>query len=116
MLSEGAIKWLAHGKRGLSSNTIFTHLSGIYARADKDHPHDSSDFGLCVLLLEAVPEWRSKMWTMERVSKAWAVLAPEWRKLEALYKQENPDWLFSYGNAPKTTQAITDLLGTVKHE
>jgi len=53
---EGA-RWLKIGERGISSNTMFTHLTGhnVMGGAHKGHPYDTADFRRCRLLLEQVP-------------------------------------------------------------
>lgn len=45
MLSEAAKKWLESGERGLSSETLFGHLTGIplVGRWGPHHPADPSD-------------------------------------------------------------------------
>lgn len=79
-LSIEATKWLASGERGISSNTLFTVLTGVDALRNwgMDHPHDPADFRRCRLLLEQVPELRPLLPKMSQVSAVWAALVARW--------------------------------------
>lgn len=79
-LSMEATKWLASGARGISSNTIFTVLTGVDAMRDwgMDHPHDPADFNRCRMLLEQVPELVPLLPRMKDVSPVWAALVERW--------------------------------------
>lgn len=110
-------EWLANGKRGLSSEAIVEHLTGIpvggraYAprRGRLDHPCDAGDLRRCVELLDRVPEARESLDKMRTASAAWAVLVDHWDELESLLRDgmKRKD-----GNA--TRQRMSELLDAVR--
>lgn len=69
-LPEAAVKWLACGERGISSNTLFTRLTGIDAigRDGSGHPRDPDDLDRCLKLLAALPELREQLPRMSEES------------------------------------------------
>ena len=78
-LSEAATRWLASGERGISSETIFSTITGIkVSDGCKGHPHDPDDFRRCRLLLEQVPELVPLFHKMRSVSPTWHALADNW--------------------------------------
>lgn len=93
-LSEAAVKWLGSGERGISSNTMFTVLTGVDALGDwgKSHPHDTADLRRCRLLLEVCPELAPKFPLLSEVSPEWARLTQHWDELCAMMDEETPDW------------------------
>ena len=93
-LSDNAIRWLANGERGLSSETIFTHLTGVDAIGDgwASHPLDPADLRRCRLLLEQCPELLADFPRMAQVSDVWRRLVHHWDELYALMDEEIPDW------------------------
>lgn len=93
-LSQNAIEWLANGERGLSSETIFTYLTGVNALSDRwaTHPCDPADLRRCRLLLEACPELIPKFPTMAKSSPVWKSLVENWLALCALMDAECPNW------------------------
>jgi hypothetical protein len=97
-VTPAAVEWLAHGERGTSSNAIFTHMTGMDAlrgRNNWTHPNDPDDLRRCLLLLEAVPEFKPHMHRMAEVSAAWAALASHWDEIVALYEADikaTPGW------------------------
>ena len=112
-LSEAATRWLAGGERGLSSETIFTHLTGINALnvRDKYHPYDPADLRRCRLLLEQVPELVPLFHKMSTASKEWAALVKSWADLCTTMDAESPDWRTGGGSAPKTYALIKQAIG-----
>ena len=94
MYSGNLLRWLASGPRGISSNTMIMHLTGIptMGRGFMDHPHDSDDFRRCRLLLEQVPELQAKLPAMATCSPAWKALIEHWAELCALMDGEIADW------------------------
>lgn len=108
-LSPEAAAWLAHGERGVSSNTIFERLTGIHATGDWgcDIPHDPDDLRRCRLLLERVPDLVLLFPRMAEVSTAWAAMVAAWGDLCATMDAECPDWRsVSRGKAPKTYELM----------
>ena len=89
-LSLAATNWLANGQRGISSNTMFSVMTGVDALGDSSpsHPHDPDDLDRCLLLLHAVPELRAKLPLMAKCSPAWAALVGVWDQLESLHIAE----------------------------
>jgi len=85
------VQWLASGERGISSNTLFTELTGVDALGTwmRSHPHDPSDFRRCLQLLEIAPELRPKLFQMRSVSKEWERLVGHWPKIEKTLREES---------------------------
>ena len=102
-------RWLAGGDTGISSRTIWH----VMMRQDWDDqtwgpdvPHDPSDFGRCVRLLEEFPAWRARMGEVCAAYPKWSGLVEAWDDLEGLYNEELPT-----GRAPKLwarMQALAD--------
>lgn len=94
-ISQKAIEWLASGERGCSSNSMFTHLTGVNAVTSsyKSHPYDPDDFRRCCLLLEEVPELKAELHRMAEVSPEWAKLVAHWEEIKQLIDEEVPGWL-----------------------
>lgn len=117
-LPAGAAEWLATGEQGLSSKTIFFHLSGHRPpgsgawRLDH-HPHDPADLRRCRLLLDAVPDFAARLPEMAEVSPAWAALVPRWAAICAQMDAEAPEWRAGKpGTAcPRTYDMIKDAVG-----
>lgn len=93
-LSEAATRWLASGERGMSSEMIFTHLTGTATLSGrrKYHPYDPADFRRCQLLLEQVPELQLLFPRMAEVSPEWAALVAAWPAIIAAMDREVPGW------------------------
>lgn len=111
-LSPEATAWLACGERGVSSNTIFEHLTGISAVGEwgGSHPRDPSDFGRCRLLLERVPELVPLLPRMAEVSPVWAALVAGWDSLCATMDAECPNWRSGRGSALKTYKMMQKII------
>lgn len=52
------------------------------------YPHDPSDFGRCLGLLEAVPEWRARISELAVLSPQWHAIVEAWEEIESLYRAE----------------------------
>lgn len=89
-LSLAATTWLANGRRGISSDTMFTVMTGVDATryGYQSHPHDPDDLDRCLALLHDVPELRAKLPLMAKASPEWAALIAVWDQLEALHIAE----------------------------
>ena len=65
-----------------------TNLIGL------SHPHDPNDFRRCYLLLKTVPEWKTHLHHMKKVSRVWSNLVDNWDKLtemlETAMKENKP--------------------------
>lgn len=114
-LPDAATRWLANGERGNSSETIFTHLTGVVANrgSRNSHPYDPADLRRCRLLLEQVPELQPLLPKMAEVSTAWANLAAGWDEICATMDAESPDWRNPDrgSSAPKTYELIQRAIG-----
>lgn len=112
-LSENAVRWLASGERGVSSETMFSVLTGLNIRERDDWsvPWDSDDFRRCRLLLEQVPELEPDLHKMSSVSLAWANLVRDWTKICLTMDQETPNWRKGSGRATATYQLIKRAVG-----
>lgn len=117
-MSEAAVRWLAHGERGVSSETIFTHLTGVNALGSWRHkigdvPYDPAEFRRCRLLLEQVPELVPLFPKMAEMSPKWANLIQAWDEICKAMDLESPDWR-ELGNgqaAPTAYQLIKKAIG-----
>ena len=103
--SMGLLAWLASDRVGLSSKYMAHVMSGGTLGAKYAHPHDPADLGRCLGLLDAVPEFRSKLKMMALESRQWEHLVQEWDGLESLYREEFPT-----GNAPRCFTRMRELL------
>ena len=113
-LSPEAVEWLANGQRGISSNAIFTHLTGVDAMGrwtfpGSNHPSDPDDLHRCRLLLERCPELRAELPRMATRSKVWARLVAEWDALCAMLDEEAPEWRQGRGSAPRTYARMNEI-------
>lgn len=91
-IQERAAEWLKSGKTGASSKTIH-HFFTSGVPSDPHYPLDSADFGRCVGLLEAVPEWQKRLPEMSAIpgleGQVWAALAEVWLALQNYYFAED---------------------------
>lgn len=117
-ISDAAARWLAGGERGISSNFIFTRLTGVNAmcgwNTERDcHPHDPSDFRRCQLLLEQVPEFQHWFKDMRAASPVWARLVDAWPSIIAAMDEEAPGWRDGKTGrkAPKAYELIKTAIG-----
>ena len=111
-LTRAMVAWLAGGRRGISSNSIFSHLTGMDARAGWARPSAPLypvDLGRCRRLLDACPELRAALPRMAELSPTWAALVAEWDELCALMDEENPGWRDGWGAAPRTYHRMQAL-------
>lgn len=92
---ENAAWWLLNGEHGISSRAMFSVLSGknVMGTWGMHHPCDPDDFKRCYKLLQAVPQWKSRLYKMNRVSPVWQRLVENWDKLTEMYEQNvREDW------------------------
>jgi len=102
----GLTAWLASDRTGVSSKYMAHVLTGKTLGAKYAHPHDPSDFGRCLGLLEAVPAFRDRLSMMSAESGEWDRLVHSWNEIERLYREELPS-----GRAPKCFAYMRRLLG-----
>jgi hypothetical protein len=113
IVTSDLVNWLACGARGISSNTMVTHLCGINAMGawgSRDHPHDPDDLSRCRKLLAAVPLLVPLLPRMASCSPEWAALVTHWDELCALMDEESPRWSDGIGSAPKTYRRMRELI------
>lgn len=106
------VRWLAGGQRGVSSNTMAQHLTGLPALGGwhGDHPHDPDDMTRCRRLLEEVPRLQAEFSRMASCSGPWAQLVQHWQELCELMDTEAPRWREARGSAPKTYKRMRELI------
>lgn len=102
----GLTAWLASDRVGASSKYMADVLTGKTLGVKYAHPHDPSDFGRCLGLLDAVPAFRDRLSMMSAESGEWDRLVHAWDQIELLYCQE-----VSAGRAPKCFALMRKLLG-----
>lgn len=81
----GLAAWLASDDVGLSSRYMAGVLGGSFT-AEYAHPYDPGDFGRCVRLLDAVPEFRDRLAIMAGCSDVWKRLVAVWVLAEDAYR------------------------------
>lgn len=88
-LPAGAVEWLRTGERGVSSEGIFSHLTGIpLDQGRPSPPSDPSDFRRCRLLVAAVPSFRAKLPRMAELGKQWKAIVDHWDEICAIMDEE----------------------------
>lgn len=115
---SGLMGWLASDETGLSSREMARKLAplafseGVMRVPGEplhfrgpNYPHDPSDLGRCVALLDAAPELRPHIPAMAEVCPEWAALVGSWDELEKLYREERPS-----GRAPRCFARMRQLI------
>lgn len=119
IISNALVRWLANGRRGVSSNTIVTHLTGINALSawvGASHPLDPDDMTRCRWLLKEVPELAANFPDMRTCSPEWAQLVKHWDEICQLMDSEFPKWEDGRygGSCPKTYRLMRELIDTAR--
>jgi len=93
----GLQAWLDSDDVGMSSKFMAGVLSGrITAESAQPHyPRDGADFGRCVRLLEAVPEFVGLLPCMKQQGPNWAALVDIWDMLTELYNTDRGEDLYA---------------------
>ena len=77
--------WWNNGERGMSSETMWNCLSG-----KKDFkvsiPYDPDDFKRCYKLLEVIPEWKTELNKLKKLSKTWCNYVDNWELMTMMYE------------------------------
>jgi len=83
-------RWLATSDNtGISSEAIaFAMLGQEYTKWSHTTPCDGADFNRCRLLLDEIPELRSKLHIMRLQSRKWAALVDRWDEIEKTLLRE----------------------------
>lgn len=84
-----AAQWAASGETGVSSKAILGVMVGTPPKSRFCYPHDGGDFGRCVGLLDAVPEYRDRLIEMKAICPEWAALVDHWTELEVMYRTKD---------------------------
>lgn len=84
-----AAKWAAAGKTGVSSLAMLAVMTGERPKTSFCYPHDGSDLGRCIGLLDAVPEYRERLAEMKAIGPEWAALIDHWPELEARWRRDD---------------------------
>lgn len=89
-LENKMVFWLTKGERGMSSEVMFEKFSGTKIRREQAqyYPSDPSDFKRCHLLLETIPEWKSRINELKELSETWSNLVDNWDKLTELLLEQ----------------------------
>lgn len=88
---EPESRWWLGTDVGKSSAAIFTVLCAERLKWESNYygqkatPQDAADFGRCRRLLDAIPEWRSRLNEVAEkyADTAWPKIVPRWAELEA---------------------------------
>lgn len=95
---ECAIWWYKNGEHGISSKTMYNHLtSGMQLPQQINdrggHPRDPDDFKRCYKLLQAVPHWKQRLNELKTISPVWEKLVDNWDQLTKMFEQNvKEDW------------------------
>ena len=110
-VEQRAVAWIRDGRVGMSSRAIHDHMLGLKAKDGYSYPHDPDDLNRCLLLLDLIPEWKSRMPEMAQHSAAWAGLVGRWEEIVATFLEEvGLNW--SKGkSAPRTYALMKQALG-----
>ncbi|WCE39147.1 hypothetical protein PGC08_14230 [Brevibacterium sp. BDJS002] len=109
--SHNIVHWLATGERGISSDAIVSHLTGVPVGGRSgfgSYPYDPSDFNRCRKLLESCPELRLELHRMAELGPVWAALVERWDKITRLFLAEVAQ---GTGMAPRTYKVMAELRG-----
>jgi hypothetical protein len=84
--------WWQQGERGISSETLLMLTTSRHERPymeakRMDHPYDPDDFRRCYLLLQAVPELRSRFHRV-KPTPVWTDLVEHWDELTAMLEEQ----------------------------
>lgn len=115
-VSAELLAWLAGGERGVSSNSIVQHLTGIPAagRHGMGHPYDPDDLDRCLKLLCKVPELAAEIDGMATASPEWAALIEHWDEITRSHLDEVGLGWTKARNAPKTYALMCRVLESVE--
>lgn len=91
LLSPAAIQWLKTGRRGVSSEAIFSHMTGIPLNKDMSPPYDVGDYKRCRDLLVAVPEFSARIGEMATVGTLWRIVVEHWDSIGMLIERGDSD-------------------------
>lgn len=107
------VNWLAGGERGISSDSIVSHIWGLPNPRRVGHPLDPDDFKRCLMLLDASPETKARLAEMAAVSPQWKSLVENWDSLERIFVTEvgGINWPNRRMRAPLTYASMNQCFG-----
>jgi len=79
-------EWLASGDTGVSSETMFSAITGIPVK-NYGTPSDLSDVGRCIRMLKKLPELRPLIGMVSEKHKGWMPFIDCWKELEREYER-----------------------------
>lgn len=108
-LPDGAVEWLRSGERGVSSEAILGHLTGIPICSNRHPapPSDPGDLARCMKLIDQVPSLRAELHRMAELGTQWDTIVKHWDEITALLREECPEYR---GPAPRTWQRMCEVL------
>lgn len=108
---DRALRWAIGNDTGASSKAIAGHMTGNRPSSGYPPPWDPSDFGRCMRLVAAIPEWRPRLPEMAKRSPEWAGIVKHWDRIEQCMRAELAD---GGGRAPATYDLIKQALAEGK--
>jgi hypothetical protein len=90
-LINKANEWLKIGEANSSSITMWNCLMLKPKFYLISYPKDPDDFSKCYKLLEAIPEWKAKLYYLKRISPVWWRLVDNWDKLTEMHENKDKD-------------------------
>ena len=81
----GLTAWLGGDDTGLSRKFMASVLSGGQFKAQNNYPRDPDDFGRCMRLIDAVPEFKGLIHLMCQHGHEWTAVANNWETWVGLY-------------------------------
>ena len=88
-LLDRAYHWVFKGETGLSSKTMWNCFMAVERGYPINIPHDPDDFSRCYKLLEALPEWKSQISKLKRLSPEWERLVDNWDELTSMWEKKD---------------------------
>lgn len=109
-MNKRILKWLSGENTGISSETLAFAVCGIKKQWNGT-PSDPADFNRCLLLIEQIPEIKSKIQKVVEMypSSKWGVLVENWDALEKCFIDEAGLGWRKAQRAPKTYKMMKDL-------
>jgi hypothetical protein len=87
--NERVNTWIVSADVGQSSKTIWAAMLGLDQGEDGiNHPHDPSDLGRCLRLLELMPEWKPRLPELAALDPCWHALVEHWDDLASSMEDE----------------------------
>ncbi len=80
-MNEKIGKWLLTGNICASSRALAAAALGAMPDEPPDYPHDSNDFGRCILLYRMAPETTEGLARLAAISNQWKRLSDHWNEL-----------------------------------